>query len=125
MHNFNLRRFPMLVLAGGGVGITPVLGILKDIYNCGATLSEEERGRVAPHAMEDVHAVWIVREPEQADAFLEDFLACKVCPVERAVRVRQRIRCRPKPSSIQTCTRACICISMRRAPTRASSCARP
>ena len=33
VHDFNYRRYPALMLVGGGVGITPVIGMLKDIYN--------------------------------------------------------------------------------------------
>ena len=32
---FNYRRYGVLMLVGGGVGIAPIIGMLKDIYGEG------------------------------------------------------------------------------------------
>ena len=68
--DFDYRRFGALVLAGGGVGITPIIGILKDIYDA------DEGGQAAgaaaharPHRMECVYVVWTMRRPEEAAPF--------------------------------------------------------
>lgn len=60
VHDFNYRRYPVLVLVGGGVGITPVMSMLKDIYNHG-DYSENEMLNQRPHCMSVVHAVWVMR----------------------------------------------------------------
>jgi predicted ferric reductase len=71
LQDFNYRRYPVLVLVGGGVGITPVLGMLKDLYNVGE-LAESERNRVKPHAIDTVHAVWVLRHEKDYLAFKDE-----------------------------------------------------
>lgn len=68
VHDFNYRRYEVLVLAGGGVGITPVVGMLKDIYG---TLSDppppnDDNG----HCMRCVYAAWVMPHRKDADTFL-------------------------------------------------------
>lgn len=66
VHNFNYRRYGVLVLVGGGVGVTPVISILKDLY--GGYGAEGPRGPVgnAPaHRIRRVYAVWVL--PRAAD----------------------------------------------------------
>jgi NADPH oxidase len=75
VHDFNMRRYPQLVLCGGGVGITPVIGMMKDLYSVG-NFSPEEKARIIPHVVRDVYAVWVVRHEEDAQWFLADLEAC-------------------------------------------------
>jgi ferredoxin-NADP reductase len=75
VHDFDCRRYPRMMLVGGGVGITPVMGILKDIYNVGK-FSDSERYRVLPHIVDTVFAVWVCRYREDADWFLKDLELC-------------------------------------------------
>ena len=72
LQDFNYRRYPVLVLVGGGVGITPVLGMLKDLYNCG-DLTKSERSSVQRHAIHTVHCVWVLRYEKDFLPFQEEF----------------------------------------------------
>lgn len=90
VHDFNYRRYPVLMLVGGGVGITPVIGILKDIYNVGQ-YSSTERGRVPPHVMQTVHCIWCMPYEVDAGCFLEELKECmanaQLCPQLPALKV--------------------------------------
>jgi NAD(P)H-flavin reductase len=59
VHDFNMREYPAVMLCGGGVGVTPIVGLLKDIYNVG-NFTQQERRRVIPHRMEVVYCIWVV-----------------------------------------------------------------
>ena len=56
-----------MVLAAGGVGITPIIGMLKDIYGG----HDEESSMVAPHLMECVYVVWTMPKAVEADTFMD------------------------------------------------------
>jgi len=75
VHDFNFRRYPCLMLVGGGVGITPIIGILKDVYNVG-NYSAEERHRVIPHSVRNIFALWVVRYPADFEWFKHDLEQC-------------------------------------------------
>lgn len=75
VHDFNYRKYPTMVLVGGGVGITPVIGMLKDIYNVG-NYSAKERRHVLPHVVDVIYAVWVVRTVQDASWFLADLEEC-------------------------------------------------
>jgi predicted ferric reductase len=47
---FDYRRYGVLMLVAGGVGITPIIGMLKDIYGG----HDQENSVVQPHRMECV-----------------------------------------------------------------------
>ena len=67
---FNYRRYGSLVLVGGGIGITPIISIIKDIYE----KSEVNHVKKPSHCMNNVHLIWIM--PFEADAalFLDQLL---------------------------------------------------
>ena len=75
LHDFNCRRYPALLLVGGGVGITPVIGILKDIYLVGS-YAPSERSRSLPHRIESVYAVWVMRQETDYSCFRQELDAC-------------------------------------------------
>ena len=68
--SFNYRRYGSLVLVGGGIGITPIISIIKDIYE----KCEVKRAKNNSHCMKNVHLLWIM--PFEADAalFLDQLL---------------------------------------------------
>lgn len=61
---FNYRRYGSLVLIGGGIGITPILSIIKDIYEKGEVIHPKKTS----HCISNVHLIWIL--PFEADAAL-------------------------------------------------------
>jgi predicted ferric reductase len=74
-HKLNYRRYPVLLLVGGGVGITPVIGIIKDIYNVG-DLPPEEKTRVAANSIEGIYVVWVMREELSYNWFNYELMEC-------------------------------------------------
>ena len=53
--HFNYRRYPVILLASGGIGVTPTMGILKDLYRVGDV---NPKKKAAPHTIEAVYFVW-------------------------------------------------------------------
>ena len=65
--DFDYRRYGVVVLVGGGVGMNPIIGILKDIY----TGYDNEARAVPQHQMESVHVHWVMRTVAEADVFID------------------------------------------------------
>jgi predicted ferric reductase len=76
VHDFNYRRYPVILLAGGGIGITPIMGILKDIYNVG-NYSKKEAKRVLPHCMRGVYVTWTMSTAADVAYFMEALDECQ------------------------------------------------
>jgi len=66
----NYRRFPVFVLAAGGIGVTPVVSILKDIYRYG-TLDPLARKR-HKSLVQKVYFIWTIQNLEQYAWFSEE-----------------------------------------------------
>eukprot|EP00038_Savillea_parva_P018065 m.22326 g.22326 ORF g.22326 m.22326 type:complete len:1212 (+) comp3975_c0_seq2:424-4059(+) len=64
--NFSYRRYGVLLLAGGGIGVTPVMSLLADIYG-------EGRSHL-PHCMQRVCVVWVMPYATEAELFLTRLL---------------------------------------------------
>lgn len=54
------------MLVGGGIGITPIVSILKDIYEC-----ERDKASHRKICAMNVHLVWIMPHASEADLFLD------------------------------------------------------
>jgi len=70
VHHFNYRRYGVLILVGGGVGITPVIGMLKDLY--GGYGENDHRGPAdfaPPHCIKQVYVLWIMPHATETEAF--------------------------------------------------------
>ena len=65
--NFNYRRFPAVILVAGGIGVTPVMSILKDTYRTGQVDRPSRRS-----CIESMHFVWTVPSQDQYAWFSED-----------------------------------------------------
>jgi predicted ferric reductase len=63
---FNYHRYGSILLVGGGIGITPIMGILDDIY--GRVGNGRMKKRAPSHCIKNVSVVWIM--PHAADATL-------------------------------------------------------
>lgn len=50
------HRYPALLLVGGGIGITPIMGIVKDIYDYGVATTT----RTKMHKIDTVYLVWVM-----------------------------------------------------------------
>ena len=73
--HFNYRRYPVLVLVCGGIGVTPVIGILKDIYGVG-DLTDDQRMHPKAHCVEKVYVCWVVSNYHQYQWFQEELNMC-------------------------------------------------
>ena len=65
--SFNHRRYGNLLLVGGGIGITPIISVLKDVYG-GHNKSSISKPR---HCLKTVTLVWIMPKSSEASLFLE------------------------------------------------------
>jgi predicted ferric reductase len=65
--NLNYRRYPIIIFVAGGIGITPILGMLKDIYRV-AKMEPEERKT----AVQNVHLVWSIQHAHMYRSFQQD-----------------------------------------------------
>ena len=65
--SFNYRRYGNLLLVGGGIGITPIISVLKDIYG--------NKGNSKPNkplqCLRNVALVWIMPRASEASLFVE------------------------------------------------------
>ena len=68
--DLKIRKYPVLVLVGGGEGITPVVSILKDIYHVGKY--NPALGAVTPHSMEAVYLVWVMPTVDDATVYIKE-----------------------------------------------------
>eukprot|EP00457_Paulinella_chromatophora_P001159 gb/GEZN01001161.1/.p1 GENE.gb/GEZN01001161.1/~~gb/GEZN01001161.1/.p1 ORF type:complete len:665 (-),score=68.40 gb/GEZN01001161.1/:546-2540(-) len=73
--SFNIRRYSVLFLAGGGVGVTPVIGLLKDLFN-GGKLPDGEKSVVRPHRIDEVYMTWVIPHATDYDVFRADIEEC-------------------------------------------------
>ena len=73
--DFNYRRYPVLLLVGGGIGITPILGMLKDIYKVG-NYSKSDSRNIKPHCMQGVYVTWVMSYSADIASFLDDLDEC-------------------------------------------------
>eukprot|EP00038_Savillea_parva_P004495 m.138613 g.138613 ORF g.138613 m.138613 type:complete len:1032 (-) comp11487_c0_seq1:152-3247(-) len=64
--NFTYSRYGVLFLAGGGIGITPVMSLLADIYG--------EYRSTRPHCMRRVCVVWVMPHADETEIFLDRLL---------------------------------------------------
>ena len=66
--SFNYHRYGSLVLVGGGIGITPIISVLKDVY--GSEQEHNKRGKIS-HCIRVVSVVWIMPHKSEATLFLD------------------------------------------------------
>jgi len=69
----NYRRFPTLLLIGGGIGFTPVLGIIKDMFRTGDLDPKKENPK---HCVEQVYVIWTIQNSVQYGWFAEEIQEC-------------------------------------------------
>lgn len=65
-----------MLLAAGGIGLTPVMGILRDVYDIGL----DKNAYCQPHAMETIYLMWVMPHIADYECFREEIEMC----VERA-----------------------------------------
>jgi len=71
---FNYRRFPTLVLCAGGIGITPIMGIIKDAFRYGLKDQTKKHHSV----LEKITLVWTIKNEQQFRWFEEELVWCKM-----------------------------------------------
>lgn len=75
--NFNYRRYPMILLAAGGIGVTPTIGMMKDIYDVGLGDGISKFKSVPqPNAIETIYFLWAMQKQEDYECFREDIEQC-------------------------------------------------
>jgi NAD(P)H-flavin reductase len=73
-HDLNFRNYPVLILAGGGDGIGPIVSLLKDIYHVGKY--NPPLTAVIPHYTEAVYLVWAMPNVKDATIFNKELQKC-------------------------------------------------
>jgi predicted ferric reductase len=72
---FDHRRFAYVLLVGAGVGVTPCIAALKDIYR--VRMSEAMRGaKPQQNAAQVVHLVWSCKNPQHLEWFIDVLKSC-------------------------------------------------
>ncbi|PRP84216.1 ferric reductase-like transmembrane protein [Planoprotostelium fungivorum] len=69
--NVPLTRYPVMIMVGGGIGITPIMGVLKDIYRVG-DFDSTEMDKIPRHSIQDIHVLWTIQNEAQYEWFRED-----------------------------------------------------
>jgi len=72
-HRINFRRFHVLVLVAGGIGVTPVMGFVKDVYRFGQI---DPKAKRPASVLQRVIMVWTVQNYEQYMWFGEELKTC-------------------------------------------------
>lgn len=67
---FNYLRYGSILFVGGGIGITPILSILRDIYHNQTVSTTKKR---PSHCIRNVTLVWIIPYASEALPFLDQF----------------------------------------------------
>lgn len=73
LQDFNYRTYPMILLAAGGIGVTPIMGMLKDIYDIDlpvGSITEE------PHAIDTIYFLWVMPHLEDYESFRHELESC-------------------------------------------------
>eukprot|EP00804_Cyclotella_cryptica_P026232 CCRYP_009796-RC/>CCRYP_009796-RC protein AED:0.05 eAED:0.05 QI:1240/1/1/1/0.85/0.75/8/145/833 len=65
--SFNYRRYGNLLLVAGGIGITPIISVLKDIFGD----AKNSKSTTPRHCVKHVTLVWIMPRASEASLFLE------------------------------------------------------
>jgi NAD(P)H-flavin reductase len=61
-----------MLLAGGGIGVTPVVGMLKDIYNINLAADVTVRS----HSIESIYFMWCMPKLEDYECFRTEVEQC-------------------------------------------------
>jgi len=69
----NYRRCPVLILVAGGIGFTPMLGIIKDMFRAGDL---DPRAKPRSSCVEAVYCVWTVQTVDQYYWFGSELNSC-------------------------------------------------
>jgi len=72
-HDFNYRRYPFHLLAGGGIGVAPIIGALRDMYNLGDL---EDPTQVRPHVTRAIYLIWVIKQEEVFEWFRKELDEC-------------------------------------------------
>eukprot|EP00808_Paulinella_micropora_P032027 g23580.t1 len=76
-HDVQYNRYPLLVLVGGGVGVTPIMGLLKAIYSVGRDLPQSEATRTRYHCNEAVYIIWVMQKAHEYEIFRDVIYECQ------------------------------------------------
>jgi len=80
---FNYRRFSTVVLCAGGIGMTPIMGIIKDVYRYGKidSMSTKRHSSV----LEKLFLVWVIKDSTQFKWFEEELKWCKLASQKKGM----------------------------------------
>jgi predicted ferric reductase len=64
---FNHRRYGSILFVAGGIGVTPIMSVLRDVYG-----TAREAPTKKHHCIKEVTLVWIMRHASEASMFLKE-----------------------------------------------------
>ena len=62
-----------MLLVGGGIGITPVMSMVKDLYDIGLPEKDVKR---EPHLIQKVYLMWVMPNIDDYESFRSDIDMC-------------------------------------------------
>ena len=87
----NYRRYTRAVFVAGGIGITPIISILKDCFSTGDGLTGHHYRDKIPSNLKEVHVCWVVRSPKEVLSFAQELLQCMQPPPDKSGGLSPRL----------------------------------
>jgi ferredoxin-NADP reductase len=89
--SFNVKRYESIFLVGGGVGVTPSISILRDLFQIEVSEQKRMQHPISPF-VKNVFFLWTVKSTEPWSWFYDGLRACMDVSVNGAAAGYPRLR---------------------------------